>query len=265
MTSNTITGTAAGVPFVALGPENTAGPAPLVVTWHMMSPPRTEAAMAAAVPMTGLHAWRVHLGLPMFGARVPEGGYDEFFRLASEDNVLNVVEPVTEQVIKEFPAAVAELRAQLSLDDGPIGVVGGSAGGAVALEMLTRADVPIAAAALVNPVVQLAPVITANERIYDVVYTWTDQSRAVAERYDYVRRADDLRAPVLLVIGERDDVAIREPAGALHRALGARGELVTIPGMAHELAEAPGIETAPQTAHAKAVDTELTAWFQKHL
>jgi len=45
---------------------------------------------------------------------------------------------------------VAELRSRLSIEDGPIGLVGGSQGGAVALQMLTHAEIPVAAAALVN-------------------------------------------------------------------------------------------------------------------
>ncbi len=260
-----IEGVANGVPFVALPPSDRGAPAPLVLTWHLMSPPCTEQAMAAAVPMTGLQAWKVYLGLPMFGKRVPEGGPEEFFRLAGEDAVLNVYEPVTEQAAAEFPGAVAELRARLSVVDGPVGVVGGSAGGEVVLEVLTRADVEIAAAALVNPVTQLAPVVIANQRVYDVTYHWSDASRAVAERYDYVRRAAEIRADVLMVIGENDDVAIREPAAALVAALGEKGEQVLIPGMAHELAEAPGIEPAPQTEHAALVDAELTKWFSERL
>jgi len=52
-------------------------------------------------------------------------------------------------------------------------------------------------------VTQLAPVIAANERVYDVTYHWSDRSRAVANEYDYVRRAEELTAPVLLVIGGR--------------------------------------------------------------
>ena len=37
----TIIGTAAGVPFTALPPAGS-GPAPLVVTWHMMDAPCTD-------------------------------------------------------------------------------------------------------------------------------------------------------------------------------------------------------------------------------
>jgi dienelactone hydrolase len=265
MTAKTITGIAAGVPFVALEPENVTGPAPLIVTWHLMDAPASEAAMAAAIPMAGVPAWRVHFGLPMCGARLPEGGYDEFFRLAGEDYVLNVAEPVTDQGAAEFPAALAELRARFSIAAGPIGVVGGSAGGAVALEVLARNDVEIGAAALINPVSQLAPAVSANERRYGVVYPWTDRSRAAAERFDFVRRADEIKAEVLLVLGEDDDISILEPAAALVAELGDRGELLAIPGMAHAFAEAPGVEAAPQNADALRVDAALTEWFLKRL
>jgi pimeloyl-ACP methyl ester carboxylesterase len=264
-TSARIQGVAAGVPLVALAPDDTSVPAPLVVTWHLLAPPRSETAMAAALPMNGLNAWRVHLGLPMTGGRLPEGGYDEFFRLAAEDYVLNVAGPMTEQAATEFPVVVEELRSRMSIVDGPVGVVGGSAGGTVALEVLARAQVPISAAALVNPVVQLAPAVARNERMYDVTYPWSERSRAVAERLDFVRRAGEIEAKVLLVLGEKDDIAVREPAAALHRELGASSKLVTIPGMEHTLAEEPGVEAAPQNQHASAVDAELTAWFRRHL
>src|ERR1700712_5230620 len=83
-----ITGTAAGVPFTALPPAaDIDGAAPLIVTWHMLDAPRTNAAFAAALPMTGVPAWRVHLGMPMCGARAVEGGFDTIVKLAREDIV----------------------------------------------------------------------------------------------------------------------------------------------------------------------------------
>jgi len=57
--------TAQGVPYVLLAPRNGAPDAPLVVAWHLLDPPRTEAAFAAALPLDGLDAWRLYLGLPM--------------------------------------------------------------------------------------------------------------------------------------------------------------------------------------------------------
>ncbi|NIJ11482.1 dienelactone hydrolase [Saccharomonospora amisosensis] len=258
-------GTAAGVPFVALPPADDRTAAPLVVAWHLMSPPRSEQAMSAALPMAGLAAWRVYLGLPMSGERAPAAGEEEFFRLAAQDYVLNVAEPVTEQAAAEFPAVVAELRQRLSAADTPVGVLGGSAGATVALEVMARQDVPVDAAALVSPVTQLAPAVAANERNYGVTYHWSERSRAVARRYDFVRRAEELTGHVLLVVGERDDIAFREPASALRDALGERARLVVIPGMEHALAEEPGIEQAPQTEHAALVDAEVTEWFRARL
>ncbi|MFJ9786260.1 alpha/beta hydrolase family protein [Amycolatopsis sp. NPDC101161] len=248
-----IEGVAAGVPFVALAPADPAAPAALLAGWHLMEEPSNERAFAEAVPMTGLQAWRVYFGLPLTGARLPEGGPAELFRLASEDAVLNVFAPVTEQAVAEFPAALAELRDRLPGATGPLGVFGGSAGSLVALELLARADVE--AAAVVSPVARLAPVIGRNERLFDITYPWTPKSRAVADHYDFVRRAGELTAPLLLVAGADDDVAVREPAEALREKLGT--ELVTVDGMAHEF--------PPGTPEAKAVDAAFTAWFARRL
>lgn len=250
-----VEGIAAGVPFVAVPPANPDAPAALVAGWHLMDAPASEQAMAAAVPMAGLQAWRVYFGLPLTGARLPEGGQDEVFRRAGEDAVLNVFEPVTEQAAAEFPAALAELRDRLPGATGPLGVFGGSAGSIVALEVLARGAVEIAACAVASPVVKLAPMIAANERRYGVTYAWTERSLAVAARYDYVNRAAELGAPLLLVVGADDDVAVREPAVALRDKLGT--ELVEVGGMAHEF--------APGTPAAARVDAAFTEWFARRL
>src|SRR3954468_11719280 len=102
-----IIGTAAGVPFTALPPAG-GGPAPLVVTWHMMDAPCTDAAFAAALPLTGVAAWRVQLGIP-WGAppSSPEGR-----ELSRRDPMMLYVEPVVRQAAEEFPAALADLRAR---------------------------------------------------------------------------------------------------------------------------------------------------------
>jgi hypothetical protein len=77
--------------------------------------------MAAALPLSGLPAWRVYLGLPLSGSRLPAGGLEAFFQLGYQDAVLKVFEPTCRQAVEEFPAALAALRQALlvvrALDD----------------------------------------------------------------------------------------------------------------------------------------------------
>jgi pimeloyl-ACP methyl ester carboxylesterase len=270
----TITGTAAGVPFTALPPAGAIeGPAPLIVTWHMLDAPRTDAAFAAALPMAGVPAWRVHLGLPMCGARMVDGRVDAVIDLAREDALLAFLAPFTYQAAEEFPAALAALRAQLPVDDEPVGILGGSLGGAVALQVLTAGETPIKAVALVNPAVRIRPVVALVEGLAGHAYEWTAESHKAADELDFVARAADLEVqpPLLLVSGERDHPELRTDAAALvdvlreHYAHPDEIELITVPELAHPLAEEPGMEPAPQLPTTKAVDEILTQWFLRHL
>ena len=268
-----IRGDAAGVPFVALPPDGTADRAPLVVAWHLASPPRSETAMAAALPLRGLPAWRVYLGLPMLGRRLPEGGLDEYFRLFREDMVLNVFEPVVSRAVEELPAALGELRDRLPLADGPLGLVGGSTGAWVAQSALTETDLPASAVGLVSPAIRLESVVARYERMWEFEYQWGERSRAVAERLDFVARADEIAergVATLLVLGAEDDEqGFHEPAAELRQALSRRSPkrtaLVEIPGMGHPLADEPGLQPAPQTPHASQVDAALVDWLHRHL
>ena len=269
-------GVAAGVPFVAVPPATPSPSAPVVVAWHLLDAPRTQAAFAAALPLDGLDAWRVYLGLPLSGSRLPPGGLDELMRLGAEDAVLNLHGPIVTQAATEFEAAWPELRVTLGLGDGPVGLVGGSTGAAVAQVVLVEGALPVAAAVLVSPVVQLRWTVDAIARQFGFAYRWSDPSLAVARRLDFVARADEIAArgepAVLLAVGE-DDLAdgFREPAARLHDALGARyrdsarTQMVVVPGMAHALAEEPGMGTAPQTPHAAEVDRRAVDWLRHHL
>jgi dienelactone hydrolase len=274
--AESISGQAAGVPFVALPPAG--GPrasAPVVIAWHLLDPPRTEAAFAAQVPLRGLDAWRIYLGLPLSGSRLPAGGWDELMRLAHEDAVLNLHRPIVYGAAEELGPALVDLRRRLGIDSGPMGVMGGSAGAAVAQLVLAEAGLEIAAAVLINPLVRLRQVVDVISRRFGVSYPWSDESSAVADRLDFVARAgesgdDDRRAAVLLVVGEQDDACFREPAADLVAAL-RRSEaaspagLVTVPGMAHPLTDEPGIEPAPQSPQAAVVDGLAVRWFQRYL
>ena len=275
--SDTITGTAAGVPFVAKPPaREDRDDAPIVVAWHLMDPPRTEAAMAAALPLDGLDAWRIYLGLPMFGSRMPEGGPEAFFRQAAQDVVGKIFEPVITGAAAEFRAALAALRDQLGMQANQIGLMGGSAGSSVAQLVMAEGDVPIAAAVLISPMIQLRVIVQINGREMGFTYSWSDASNTVADRLDFVARAGEIaerqhEPPILTVVGAEDDPEIRESAQALHARLDDiyadpdRVRVVTIAGMGHALAEEPGIEPAPQNANAAEVDRFAVEWFRDHL
>src|SRR4051794_13839676 len=112
-----IRGTAAGVPFLARPPEHPTGRTPLLVGWHLLDPPRTETAMAAALPMADVPAWRVYMRLPEC---------DDAVRRAAEDYVLMLIDPVVSTASGVFPTALSQLRSQLGTD-GPLGLFGGSA------------------------------------------------------------------------------------------------------------------------------------------
>lgn len=257
-----ITGMAAGVPFTALPPAGGAN-APLIVTWHMLDAPRSDAAFAAALPMNGLPAWRVHLGMPMCGARMVDGRTDAVVALFTKDPLMLFLHPFAQQAAEEFPAALAAIRAQLPVDDGPIGVLGGSLGAAVALRILADTEVPIFAAAIVNGAIRMRSVVD----LFPGDYPYDAESEKAVDSLDFIPKASAIagRAPLLVVSGEQDHPAFRADAVELVNAVGETAELLSIPGLAHPLAEEPGIEPAPQLPIAGEVDAGLTTWFQRHL
>ena len=256
----TIIGTAAGVPFTALPPAG-GGSAPLVVTWHMMDAPCTDAAFAAALPLSGVAAWRVHLGMPWCGPRA----YAEGLELSRRDPMMLYVDPVVRQAADEFPAALAELRTRFPLADAPIGVVGGSLGGAVALTVTASGVVPVGALAVVNAAIRASSVVGLISELTDRPYPWDAASRAAADRLDFIARAADLgRTALLVVSGDEDYPAFRADAAALAAAV-PDARLTTVPGLAHPLAERPGDQPAPQTPLARTVDNAITDWFTTHL
>lgn len=267
-----ISGHAAGVPFLAVPPGGAhRASAPLVLAWHLLDAPRTEVAFASALPLKGLDAWRVYLGLPLCGSRLPSGGFEVLERRAATDAVLELYEPIVDTAVAELPAALAALREQLEIDAADIGLLGGSVGAAVALLALTDTPVDARAAVLASPLVQLRPAVDAAADLFGVTYPWTEQALAVASRLDFVARAEEVAArsaAVMLVVGAEDGAQFHEPAGALHaelRARGAKARLETVPGMAHGLADEPGTEPVGQLPHAAVVDRLAVDWFRRHL
>lgn len=258
-----ITGMAAGVPFTALPPAADTATAPMIVTWHMLDAPRTDAAFAAALPMDRLPAWRVHLGMPMCGARMVDGSTDAIVALANEDALMSFLYPFVRQATEEFPAALAALRTQLPVDSGPIGVLGGSLGASVALHVLTETDIPVCAAAIVNGAIDIRSVVD----LFPGPYPYDADSEKAADSLDFIAKAGLLagRAPLLVVSGELDHPALRADATRLVEAVGADAEFCSIPGLAHPLAEEPGLDPAPQSPEARAVDAALTEFFARRL
>jgi predicted esterase len=268
MTDTPRTGTAAGVPYVLRPPATPRPDAPLVLAWHLMDAPRTERAFAAALPLAGLDAWRVYLGLPLCGTRALEP--EEAMRLAFADAVRHVHGPANEQAVAELPAALAALREEHGIGDGPVGVLGGSAGAGVAGAVVVEKVLPVRAAVLVSPLVQLRPVVTVLARHFGIDYAWSPASEAVADRMDLVARADGFAGtPVRLVVGADDDAdGFLHPAERLRDALTAHGtaaDLHVIEGMGHALADEPGLDPAPQTAPAARVDALAVAWLAQAL
>ncbi|MGH2896686.1 MAG: alpha/beta hydrolase family protein [Solirubrobacteraceae bacterium] len=273
-----IAGLAAGVPFVALPPDGGPGPAeepPLIVAWHLNAPPRSAAAMAAALPLTGLSAWRAYLDLPMHGRRQLPGGLEEFMRLGYDDAVLHAFAPQVDQAVAEFPPALAALRQRLGIAERPIGLLGASIGALPALLVMAQGRVPVSAAALISPAIQLTEVVAANERRYGVTYDWSDASRAIATRFDLVARSAEIASAdpqpaVLMITGANDDPVFARQTQALQAALHERyGDphrvsIQSVPEMGHAFAEEPGIEPAAQTPAARFLDTTVTDWFIRH-
>jgi pimeloyl-ACP methyl ester carboxylesterase len=267
-----LSGDAAGVPFIAFAPDTDHGAEATVFVWHLHDPPRSETAMAAALPLRGIDAWRVYLGLPLSGKRLPPGGLDAFFALGYEDAVLNLYGPTVRQAVREFPRALTELRRRHGLGRGEIALVGASIGSLVAASVIAAGEPAVAALALVSPALRLERLVAMNERRFAITYPWADESRAVAAELDFITRAPELaerNVPTLLVVGADDDEdGIIDPAEQLRETLNKQRvdvSLVRIPGLAHALADEPGLDPAPQTAAAAAVDETVTRWLTRHL
>jgi pimeloyl-ACP methyl ester carboxylesterase len=260
-----ITGTAAGVPYAALAPASATSN--LIVTWHMIDSPRSPLAFAAALPLAGVPAWRLHLGMPYCGPRMVNGTMDRVMELGRADAMMSYVDPFVTQAADEFPAALAEARTQLGIPaDGPLALLGGSLGGMVVLRNLALDRFPVTTAALVNPAIRARTVVTLIEEIKGTPYPWTAESTAAADKLDFVTQSQTLPAvPLLIVSGENDIPPLRQDALDLVAALDSTATLTTIPGLAHPLAEGPGTDPSPQWPTTKQVDATLTTWFQDHL
>lgn len=220
----------------------------LVIVWHMLDVPDSAEAMAAALALNELNAWKVYLPLPMPAQR------------EDMDPVLDFLRPVADDAVAAFPAQLEQIRRELPVGDGSVKLVGASISAMVALSVSAQAD----AVALISPAVQFSRLVAANEKMFGMTYPWPDEAKAVAERLDFVARAPELAArgiPILQVLGEDDDKEFRAPAEQLWQALSGHGEpgrysLVTIPGMGHAL--------DPETDFPAKVDGIVSDWLARH-
>ena len=266
LAADAVTGTAAGVPYVLRPPITPRADAPVALAWHLMDAPRTEQAFAAALPLEGLDAWRLYPGLPQCGTRSP--GFEEILRLGREEPVLNLHGAINAQAVAELPALLGAIRAEHGVGDGPLAVVGGSAGAGIAGAVVVEKVVEACAAVLISPLLALRPVVTELATFFGMDYRWTPESEVVADRMDLVARSGELGdVPVRCVVGAQDAVeAFLDPATRLRDRLverGVRADLQVIEGMGHALAEEPGVDPAPQTAHAARVDALAVAWLAR--
>ncbi|KIH97187.1 peptidase [Streptomonospora alba] len=269
------TGTAAGIPFVAIPPAVAVDQAPMILALHAFEPPRSETALAGTLPLASLPAWRFYLGLPMFGARLPEGGVAEVNRRGQSDYLIELYGPVVEQAAAELPRAVKDLRERFPVADSAIGLMGVGAGGAAALLALAESKLPIAAAGTVNPIIEPRAVLSARERRLGIPYTWNDTSNEVAAWLDFAARAADIahrrpQPPLLIVSGQQDDVIAPERGRALHDALAAdypaqRLRHIEVPDLAHTMGPEPGLEPGPPAPGNVLADRALAEWFHTHL
>ncbi len=272
-----VRGRAAGVPFIALPPVSPTDRPGLALLWHGFSPPRSEEALAAALLLAGVPAWRVYLGLPLFGQRLVAGGVDEIMRRAGQEFLLDLFAPAVEGAVAELPRAHAELLATLKIDpQAPLGLFGFSAGGAAALLALASSVLPLRTVAVYGPIVDPASAAEENARYAGGAYHWTDASRAAAQRLRLEERADEIAgrdASLLVALGGDDWPALTEPALRLAedvraRRQGRQGGTVeqgAVPGVGHPFVPEPGLVSAPQGAEAKRLDDLFTSWFTRQL
>lgn len=278
-----VRGTAAGIGYFALPPTavdaRANGPTRLIVAWPGFDPPRAAAALAAALPMTGVPVWRVFLELPAVPATAGTAGTSASQAMSGGLGSSAFLEPsgieaygaVVEEAAARLPDVLAELRRALALEEGPVGLAGFSAGGAAALLALARGDVPVSTAALVAPVIAPSRAAAAVEKRAGRDRAWPDGARETARRLDFGARAGELArrdAALLLIGGAKDRVVPPNEITAFRDAL-RRGGAPAVESatfrMGHALAAEPGTEACPPITEAVRVDGVLTDWFRERL
>lgn len=252
--------TLAGVPAILRIPEHVRKPP--IVLWHGFGPPASEEAMMEALPLDEVDAVKVYLGLPLFGARALAGGTKELARRQSEDIALQVFKPVVVGAGNELTDVVGALQHEACMQrDGPINLVGFSAGGAAALYALAQGSVRVDAAVLINASTGLSESVKAYERATKQTYAWSPASRELAQKTDAaVRAADIARArPALLFLSGKADLVVDtdaisevyEKLKPYYRQDDSRLQWQVMPAMPHQWAADPQSLASVRKATAK--------------
>jgi pimeloyl-ACP methyl ester carboxylesterase len=264
--------TSNGVPFIALPPEEGRPAQGLIILWHGGDPPRTEEALAGALPLRDVAAWRAYLGLPLSGQRLPEGGLDEILRRGAEDAISRLFHPIITGAVDELPGAVADLKVRLSIDPVlPLDLFGFSMGGAAALLAVARQALPFKAVVTFGAPLDLRVLVDHLASLYGLPYEWTDARRDLAEQMSTIRQVRALAesgADLLLGIGSDDPYPIRELTEQLASAIqtaGGAAETRIVPEVAHSFVDEPGNVAVPQGPAARAVDQMASQWFCRYL
>lgn len=272
--------TVAGASILLRLPSRGRVPAPLIVLLYGFGPPSSEQALADALPLDGLHAYKAYLGLPLFGARMPSAGMIEVRRRQAEDFVLNLFLPVAEDVLHELPAVIDSLGAlfPIQLDPG-VGLFGVSASGGITLLALLESQVPIAAVVVCNTAKNLATAVATTERVMKFSYPWTDTARTAAHRIDPVRRAAEIakREPppaILLLHSQHDEYFRVEDTRELYDALRSAYQEVgienrlsfsVVPDTTHHFAAQADTGGQVPIADAAPIRKATAEWFGKYL
>jgi fermentation-respiration switch protein FrsA (DUF1100 family) len=136
----------------------------------------------------------------------------------------NPGEPSEDGLAADAKAARAWLAGQPDVDADRIGYFGESLGAAVAVGL--AAQTPPAALVLRSPFTSLADVAAVH-------YPWLPARRLLLDHYPSIDRIAAVRAPVLVIAGDRDDIVPMSLSRRLHDAAGDPKRFVVVPGAGH--------------------------------
>lgn len=269
----------AGVPILLQFPEQPE-PAPLIILWHGFNTPNSEQTLAETIELEGVNAWKAYLGLPLFGARMPEGGIDELTRRVREDYLLQLFLPVVDGAVGELPNVVEALQSRFDIQsDFGIGLFGFSAGGFAAMLALAKSKISIKAAVLAGVSKDISSAVSATEQFNNLKYQWSEASLAASRQIDFVSRSEEIvtnaQLPAMLFLhGDNDEVFAPDEVQQLYNSLRPyydragcpdRLSLKIFSHMKHQI-EPPTDEISPALrADYSGLQTAAANWFEKHL